>query len=288
MKIKIFLKVLFIKIFEKYPEWISDINHSKLLYFIIFGHFPNMNSPKTMNEYICSTKISDEKLEYSKYTDKYEVRKYVKSVIGEQYLNDILGIYYSFDEINFNKLPDSFALKATHGSGYNIIVSDKNKLDINYAKKKFDIWLKENFYYKDREKNYKNIVPRIMCDKFIRPLDGELEEYKLFCFKGKVGFIQHNKEIGDKRYSNIFSPTWDILPIKYGYKGFKNDKKPKNGGELIDIAEKLSKPFNFVRVDLYNVDGKIIFSELTFHSGGGLIPFKPRDYDRLFGKLLGL
>lgn len=288
MKIRIFLKVLFMKIFEKYPEWINDANHSRWLYFIMFGHFPRLDNPKTMNEYICSTKISDEKLEYSKYTDKYEVRKYVKSIVGEKYLNEVLGIYHSFDEINFNELPNSFALKATHGSGYNIIVSDKNRLNKNYAKKKFDVWLKENFYYKDREKNYKNIKPRIMCDKFIQPLDGELEEYKLFCFKGKVGFIQHNKEINFKRYSNIFSSTWDMLPVKYGYSGFKNDKKPINGDELISVAEKLSKEFEFVRVDLYNIDGKIIFSELTFHSGGGLIPFEPKNYDRLFGRLLGL
>ena len=276
------------KIFEKYPEWISDINHSRWLYFIMFGHLPRLDNPKTMNEYICSTKISDEKLEYSKYTDKYEVRKYVKNIVGEKYLNEVLGIYHSFDEINFNELPNSFVLKATHGSGYNIIVSDKKKFDKNYTKKKFNMWLKENFYYKDREKNYKNIMPRIMCDQFLQPLDGELEEYKLFCFKGKVGFIQHNKEIESKRYSNIFSPTWDLLPVKYGYKGFKNDKKPLNGDELIDIAEKLAKPFEFVRVDLYNVDGKIIFSELTFHSGGGLIPFHPKEYDRKFGELLDL
>lgn len=274
------------KIFEKHPKWINDTNHSKLLYFIMFGHVPNIDNPKTMNEYICSTKINDEKLEYSKYTDKYEVREYVKSIVGEKYLNEVLGIYSSFDDINFDELPNSFALKATHGSSYNIIVSDKNKLDIDNAKRKFDKWLKENFYYKDREKNYKNIVPRIMCDKFLQPLDGELEEYKLFCFKGKVGFIQHNKEIGFKRYSNIFSPNWEVLPVKYGYDGFKNDKKPVNGDELIDVAEKLSKPFKFVRVDLYNVDGKIIFSELTFHSGGGLIPFNPKEYDRIFGELL--
>lgn len=127
-----------------------------------------------------------------------------------------------------------------------------------------------------------------MCDEFLRPENGELEEYKLFCFKGKVGFIQHNKQINGKRYDNIFDSAWELLPVKYGYDGFENDAKPINGDELIYVAEKLADPFEFVRVDLYNVDGKIIFSELTFHSGGGLIPFRPREYDRKFGKMLGL
>ena len=152
----------------------------------------------------------------------------------------------------------------------------------------FTVFLKENFYYKDREKNYKLIRPRIMCDAFLAPADGQLEEYKLFCFKGKVGFIQHNKQIDGARYDNIFDPNWNILPVKYGYNGFEGDAVPHNGAELIQIAEKLAAPFDFVRVDLYNVDGRIVFSELTFHSGGGLIPFYPAEYDRKFGELLGL
>ena len=286
MKIRVALKVLATKFYCKFPRLISDKAHSKLLYFIMFGKKPDLDNPKTMNEYICSSKISDEKLAYDKYTDKYEVRKYVESVVGKEYLNEVLGIYDSFDEIDFDTLPNSFAMKATHGSSYNIVVKDKSTLDKKEAKAKFDKWLKENFYYKDREKNYFNIKPRIMCDAFLNPKDGQLEEYKLFCFNGKVGFIQHNKQIDGKRYDNIFDPQWNILPVKYGYNGFEGDHAPQNGQELIDVAEKLAAPFKLVRVDLYNVDGRIVFSELTFHSGGGLIPFKPAEYDRKFGDLL--
>ena len=276
------------RFFEAFPQLISDEVHSRLLFRVMFGYTPDLAQPKTMNEYICATKISDEKIAYWKFTDKYEVRSYVRDVIGAQYLNEVIGIYESFDEIDFDRLPDAFALKATHGSSYNIIVPDKSKLDRAAAKKKFDRWLKDNFYYKDREKNYKNIKPRIMCDAFLRPLDGQLEEYKLFCFKGKLGFIQHNKQIDGKRYDNIFDADWNILPVKYGYDGFPGDSKPQNGDELVAVAEKLAVPFELVRVDLYNVDGRIVFSELTFHSGGGLIPFEPREYDRIFGKMLGL
>lgn len=288
MKFKILIKVLLIKFFEVFPKLITDEAHSKMLFRIMFGYTPDLEHPKTMNEYICATKVSNEKLKYDVYTDKYEVRKYVREKIGEKYLNEVIGIYNSFDEIDFEQLPNAFAMKATHGSSYNIIVPDKSKLDKAAAKKKFDRWLKENFYYKDREKNYKNIKPRIMCDAFLRPLDEQLEEYKLFCFKGKVGFIQHNKQIDGKRYDNIFDENWNILPVKYGYDGFAGDRKPENGDELIAVAEKLAVPFELVRVDLYNVDERIIFSELTFHSGGGLIPFEPKVYDEKFGKMLGL
>ena len=288
MKVRILIKVLCMRFFEKFPYLISDEKHAKLLFRIMFGYKLDIKNPKTMNEYICATKISNEKLDYWRYTDKYEVRKYVADTVGEQYLNDVVGIYNSFDEIDFEKLPDAFAMKATHGSSYNVIVPDKSDLDISVAKRKFNKWLRENFYYKDREKNYKNITPRIMCDVFLRPKDGQLEEYKLFCFKGKVGFIQHNKQIEGRRYDNIFDPNWQLMPLKYGYDGFPDDKKPENAAELIAVAEKLAVPFPFVRVDLYNVDDRIVFSELTFHSGGGLIPFQPREFDREFGRLLGL
>ena len=288
MKFRILLKVIVTEFFVRFPNLISDEKHSKLLFKIIFGYTPDFKQPKTMNEYICATKIDDLKLDYDKYTDKYMVRDYVKKVVGDQYLNEVLGVYTSFDDINFDELPLSFVLKATHGSSYNIIVKDKETFDKIAAKRKFDKWLKENFYLKDREKNYKNINPRIMCDVYLKPTDEELEEYKIFCFKGKVGFIQHNKNLNGERHSNIFDANWKLLPVRYGYSSFTGDSMPDNGEELITIAEKLAQPFDFVRVDLYNVDGRIIFSELTFHSGGGLIPFIPKAYDREFGKMLGL
>ena len=288
MKIRILIKVLCMRFFEKFPHIISDEKHAKLLFFIMFGYHLEISTPKTMNEYICATKIRDEKLDLWRYTDKYEVRQYVADTVGERYLNEVVGIYDSFEAIDFNTLPSAFAMKATHGSSYNVIVPDKSKLDIEATGKKFRKWLKENFYYKDREKNYKMIQPRIMCDAFLSPKDGQLEEYKLFCFQGKVGFIQHNKQIDGARYDNIFDRNWTLLPVKYGYDGFSGDTMPANAAELVEVAEKLAAPFPFVRVDLYNVDGRIVFSELTFHSGGGLIPFEPKEYDREFGKLLGL
>lgn len=116
MKFKILIKVFLIKFFMVFPQLISDEEHSKLLFRVMFGYTPDLEHPKTMNEYICSTKVSDEKLRYDKYTDKYEVRDYVRKTIGDQYLNEVIGVYNRFNEIDFDQLPDAFAMKATHGS----------------------------------------------------------------------------------------------------------------------------------------------------------------------------
>ena len=285
-KLRILLKVFFIDFYTYFPKLISDKNHSRLLYWCMFGKLPKLENPTTFNEYLCAEKIKDYKLDYWKYADKYQAREYVSKVIGDKYLNEVIGIYNSFDEIDFEKMPEKFVMKGTHGSSYNIIVTNKEKLDKNIARKKFNKWLKENFYLKDREKNYKNIKPRIMVDKFLSPEDGIIEEFKLFCFKGKVRMISYNKGEGHSRRTKLFDENWNKLDVVYGYSGFDVKKLPDNKNEFIELAEKLAEPFEFVRVDLYNIDGKIYFSELTFHPGGGLVPFNPSEFDKtLYGFL---
>ena len=252
------------------------------LFKAVMNHELPLENPQTFNEHIIAKKLEDKKYGYDVYTDKYLVHEYVKACVGEDVLNEVLGVYDSFDEIDFSKLPESFALKATHASGFNVIVKDKSKLDIEDAKKKFDKWLKINFYYKDREKNYKNIKPRILCDKFIE-FDECLVEYKLYCFNGKVKLICQNIDKDGKRHTNVMNENFEKIPVKFGYDTLDfavTDKKR----ELIEIAEKLAEPFDFVRVDLYENGGKILFSELTFHSGGGLVPFEPKEYDVTFGE----
>ncbi len=281
-KIKMLLKVLVIKFSQRFPKAISDESYSRLLYFIVFGKRIDLKNPKTFNEHIITKKLEDKKYGYDKYTDKYSVREYVKECIGEEILNEVYGVYDSFDDIDFDKLPDSFALKATHASGFNIIVPDKGKLDIENAKKKFDKWLKINFYYKDREKNYKNIKPRILCDKYIK-FGESLVEYKLYCFNGKAKLICQNVDRGERRYTNVFHENFAPIPVRFGYDHIDHPITSEKE-RLIWVAEKLASPFDFVRVDLYENDGKILFSELTFHSGGGLVPFEPKEYDIKFGK----
>lgn len=279
-KLRMMIKVLFMKLCRKFPGLFDDEKYSKVLYYIVFGKHVDIHHPKTFNEHIIARKLEDKKYEYARYTDKYAVREYVKQCVGENVLNPVYGVYDSFNQIDFEKLPSSFALKATHASGYNIIVPDKSKLNIPKAKKKFDRWLKDNFYYKDREKNYKNIVPKILCDKYIH-FNAYLVEYKIYCFNGKAKLICQNIKHEGKRYTNVFDSNFNSIPVKFGYDVLEykiTDKK----AELIDIAERLAAIFEFVRVDLYENDGEILFSELTFHSGGGLVPFEPTEYDERF------
>ncbi len=281
-KIKMLFKVLVIKLSNRFPSLLSDEAYSKLLYFIVFGKRIDLNHPKTFNEHIIVKKLEDKKYGYARYTDKYAVREYVKEAVGEEILNEVYGVYDRFDDVPLAELPDSFVLKATHASGFNIIVPDKSRLDIAEAKRKFDKWLSINFYYKDREKNYKNIPPRILCDKYLTFGDC-LVEYKLYCFNGRVKLIAQEIDKDGRRFTNVLDERFEPIPVRFGYDPLDcplTDKK----AELIAIAEKLAAPFEFVRVDLYENEGRILFSELTFHSGGGLVPFKPAEYDVTFGE----
>ena len=281
-KCKMLLKKVIVWFSNRVPWLITDENYSKLLYFVVFGRHIDLQRPLTFNEHIIVKKLENIKYSYAKFTDKYEVREYVKKCVGEKYLNPMYGIYDNFDEIDFSILPEKFALKATHASGFNIIITDKNNLDISKARKKFRKWLKTNFYYKDREKNYFNIKPRILCDKYIQ-FDNELVEYKLYCFNAKVRFICQNIDKNGRRYTNVLDENFNTIPVRFGYDNLKYPITEKSQ-ELVCIAEKLASPFGFVRVDLYENKGEILFSELTFHSGGGLVPFDPEYFDYEFGK----
>lgn len=284
-KVRLGLKVMFQKAFGHRTELVDDKKFNEILFWIMFGRKANFESPSTFSEYVCARKLRDDAYEFSPYTDKYEARKYVEATVGAEYLNECYGVYNSFDEIDFDSIPDRFALRGTHGSGYNIIVTDKNSFDKIDAAKKFKKWLSKNYYYKCRERNYKNIMPRISCDKYLecQKYDG-LPELKVFCFGGKAKFICYNLCKDGKTLTNMYDSNWNYLDIQKGYGHFDDKTVPSNAEEIIRIAEKLADPFEFVRVDLYNVDDKIIFSELTFFTGGGFVPFNPPKYDEEFAK----
>jgi hypothetical protein len=284
-KIRIALKLLVYRLLSKKTRLIKDERYNKLLFWITFGRRANFDKPTTFNEYVCARKVRRDEEYLSVYTDKYAVREYVRKTIGDAYLNEAYGVYTSYDDIDFDALPERFAMKCTHGSGMNVIVTDKSKLDHAATRKKMKKWLGENFYYKAREKNYKPIQPRIMCDAYLSAKDGGgLPEMKVFCFGGKAKFISFNLFQGDKPYTNYYDADWNRLELRVGYENFPQDALPDNRDEVLRVAETLAAPFDFVRVDLYNIDGRILFSELTFHSGGGFTPFTPASYDREFAK----
>ncbi|MCB2208724.1 MAG: hypothetical protein KQH67_10570 [Bacteroidetes bacterium] len=269
----------------------SDKAYIRIRYLFVFRRFPNLKKPKTFNEKINWLKLNYNNVELTKFADKYEVRSYIKNQIGGQYLNTIYGIYNSAEEIDWNLFPQNFVLKATHGSGWIIICKDKSRFDTEQAKTEMNKWLSQNYYDLWGEKVYKNIQPRIICEKFLegRPEEG-IVDYKFYCFNGIPRFLhvdvnRHN----DQHYINFYDLKWNKLPIRKGYpNSAKSDRKPESLDVMIDIATKLSRNLPFVRVDLYEEKGSVIFGELTFYPQNGLSSFYPKKYEREFGTFISL
>jgi hypothetical protein len=270
---------------------LTDRQFIAIEYLIMTKKWLNLNQPRTFTEKIQWIKVYGHLEKFTQYVDKIAVRKFVKKTIGDSHFVPLLGTWEKFSDIDFDKLPSRFVLKATHGSAYVFVCQDKSSLDLKALEKKVNKWLSENFYYKTREKQYKDIKPRIIAEKYLEDENGELIDYKIFCYDGQPRFIEvvwgrftDNK--GDV-YKDL---NWKTLDI--GYVGFPYSKRklfrPKNLEALLEIARKLSKPFTFVRVDLYSVKNKIYFGEITFTPGNGMERFDPPESDYQLGEFVDL
>lgn len=250
----------------------------------------DLENPQSLNEKIQWLKLYDNSPLKTQLSDKYLVREWIKENIGEEYLIPLLGVYDNFDEIDFDKFPNKFVLKANHGCAWNIIVSDKTKFDKKKAKKKFDKWMKRNYALKAGfEMQYQDIPPKIVAEEFIQDKNGELNDYKILCFNGEPKFIWIDQGRFGNRTENIYDTEWNLQPFLLTYENSKEDvPAPKNLETMISFARKLSKDFALVRVDFYNLDGKIYFGEMTFTSASGVDVFKPADYDLKLGEMLEL
>ncbi len=282
MKLRSALIKFYSDLFGAHPKLVSDRTFIRTLYRLSFGKNPDIETPKTFNEQICRIKLSDHSLSYSDYTDKYAVRSYVSKTLGEEYLTPMLGVYERFSDIPFDSFPQRFALKATHASGYNVIVKDKATFSPKTAEKSFSKWLKKNYYLVGREKNYKNIKPRILAEEFL-DFPQPLTEYKLFCFGGKVRMIAVHRFSEHRHTVTAYTPDWERLDIRLGYLPETAIDRPETLDTLLSCAEKLSAPFDFVRVDLYANGNDVRFSELTFTPGGGLVHIDPPSFDETMG-----
>lgn len=248
--------------------------------------FLNLANPRSFNEklnYLKSLPLNDE---HTMLADKVLVRDHIIKKIGEKYLVPILGVYVHPEEIDFDKLPDSFILKTNHGSGWNLICKDKKAFDKKRAIKLFRRWLSFNAYYLSREKQYKNIKPLILCEQL---LEYEIYDYKFFCFRGEPEFVQ----VDIDRFSNhkraFFNLKWEKLTFSIRYAISEKDiPKPLQLEEMVKIASALSKDLVFSRIDLYVHNDQVFFGEITLIPGGGNEPFLPMEYDFKIGKLITL
>lgn len=273
---------------------LKDEDYINMRYETTFNKKLNLEDPQTFNEKLQWLKLYDRNPKYTKLVDKYEVKKYVANIIGEEHIIPTLGIYNSFEEIDFQKLPNQFVMKCTHDSGSIIICKDKSKFNMEKAKNKINKALKYNYYYAGREWPYKNVKPRIIIESFMDDgVNSQLVDYKLQCFWGKVDNIlvcvDRDKETGVKYH--YFDTNWKYL--KYcPYPGINekniNISKPKQLDKMIKIAERLSAGIPEVRIDLYIIHGKIYFGEYTFFTNGGFDTTITSDADIILGEKLKL
>ena len=266
---------------------IPDDVYVKIVFRLKMGYKLNLKNPKTFNEKLQWLKLYDRKPIYTDYVDKYKVRNIVENLIGNKYLIPLLGVWNSFEEIDFNKLPNQFVLKCNHDSGGLVICKEKSNFDIKAAKKKINSSLKTNYYYHSREWHYKNVKPLIIAEKYIEDYSGALIDYKFFCFNGKSDFVMICVDrFTDKKKFYFFDENWKRL--KFTKSDFEDSEqihipKPKNLNKMFEIASVLSNDMKFARIDLYECDEKIYFGEITIIPDSGFDNTFNKDTDLFLG-----
>ncbi len=252
------------------------------------GRTVDLNNPKRFSEKLQWYKINAKNPLMEKCADKYAVREYIEDCGYPELLNELYGVYSKAKDIDFDTLPDSFVMKAAHGSGWNIIVKDKNTLNRKQALMKLDSWLHQDTSWSGREWVYKNMPRRIVVEKYLEDETGELRDYKFYCFNGEPRFMQ--LEVGrntEHNTRNFYDMNWELMP--FGKELPHNPdlivEKPALFEEMKKIAKDLCKPFQYVRVDLYQAQNKVYFGELTFFPAGGAPDFVPDKYDEIVGEM---
>lgn len=274
-------------------KYLDDKTFLKLYYRIFTGGRLNLENPRTFNDKLQWMKLYNQRSEYTVMVDKYLAKEYVAKKIGEQYIIPLLGVWDSPEEINFDELPNQFVLKCNHNSGMGMyICKDKSTLDIDKVKKGLKRGLNENFFLHGREWAYKNVPKKIIAEEYMTDESGyELKDYKIFCFNGVPKLIEVDFDrftTGHKR--NLYTTSWEFMNAEIKFKNVPNKKinKPECLDKMLELARKLSEGIPHVRVDLYVINQKIYFGELTFYHESGLADFRPKSLGITLGDYIKL
>ena len=266
---------------------LPDKLYLSILYKTKFGKKLDWQNPKTFNEKLQWLKVYDRRPEYTIYVDKYKVREYISKTIGEEYLIPLLGVWGNPDEIDFDKLPNQFVLKCNHDSAGLCICKNKSTFNIETAKQKLRNSLRRDYSIESREWPYKNVPRKIIAEKYMEDFEQkELRDYKFFCFDGnlKAMFIAtdrfNNKE---ETKFDFFDMDFNHLNLKHGHPNANiPPQKPKNFELMKELAKKLSNGIPQIRIDFYEINGKVFFGEMTLFHHTGLVPFVPYKWDYIF------
>jgi hypothetical protein len=261
------------------------------------GYNLNLENPKTLNEKINWLKLNFSHKNETIFADKFAIRDFVKKSFGDEYLIPLVYETRKPSSIKPEIFPDyPVIVKANHDSGSYRIIRDKNSVDWSKLQTDCRFWLTRNYYWVEREKQYKNIVPRIIIEKLLITKDGKIPfDFKLNCINGKVEFIYVSVDREGDNKRNIYDRNWN--PLNFTWAGKNKDVSKLRGPEIpppvnldrmIEIAEKIASEFYYVRIDFYDVDGKIYFGEITQHHGGGFDCIRPFEWDLKFGEMLNL
>lgn len=268
---------------ERYAEFLKN------LYGNFMGRKLNLDNPKTFTEKINWLKLYDSTPLKARLADKYAVRDYVADKIGAAKLKPLLGVWDNFDEINFDELPNQFALKCNHGSSMNILVKDKNSFDRQEAREKINAWLAADYSADFLELHYSLIKRKIIAEQYINEVEFGLYDYKIHCFNGEPKIIQvlQTQNLRGLRnsaaYQAFYDPAWQNLGAMFEDAPiFPNPiSKPLCLADMLNYAKILCEPFVYARADFYEISGKIFFAEMTFYSDAGFLPYrKTWNYER--------
>lgn len=275
-------------------RFLPDKMYLKLYFYLALGRRLDFNDPQTLNEKLQWMKFNDRSPLHTLVSDKYAVREYIKQTIGEKYLVPLIDKWNAVEDIDFEKLPQQYVLKCNHDSGGLVICRDKRQLDQKQAIKKLKKSLSRKFYFVGREWQYKNIKPMVICEELLLDHEGNTPaDYKISCFNGKADSVMvcTGRFTSEGVKFHFFDRQWNFLPYNKGDEKLPVDfslPRPDNLEEMFEIAEKLSKPFYYARIDLYNIDGKVYFSEITLCPNSGFDSDITYETDKLFGEKLNI
>lgn len=291
------MREFFLKIFKGlgsrgYLKFLSSKTYIKVLWYLRYGKKIDFDNPKTFNEKTQWLKLYDYKDDYDSLVDKIAVKSYIADVIGSEYIIKTLWEGTDPNCIPYDELPDKFVIKCTHGSHCSVVCKDKANLNKVKTCKKLKKWLKQNWFWYGREPVYKKLKPAIIVEEYLEDCKyKELVDYKFYCFNGIPKIV----DVCTQRYSKegmcetYMDTDWNYLGfVTVGNGCIPDFEKPKNFDLMMDIAKKLSKNYRFLRVDLYEVNGRVYFGELTFYSACGFENLSPKEWDLKIGDMLNL
>lgn len=283
-------------------NYMSDRDYLTMQYKLRMHTELNLDDPQLFSEKLQWLKLNDHNPLYTQLVDKYRVREYIAEKAGEEYLIPLLGVWDDPDEIDFDALPEQFVLKCNHNSGTGMcICRDKSRLDYDAVRKNLRKGLRENFYLRCREWPYKDVPRKIIAERFLASSSDVcstkgLDDYRFYCFHGEPRMI-YTYQAGTLEFGNkpgiascdIFDVNWEHLPVRQKSPNAPTAPlPPAKLSEMLEISRRLSQGLPFLRVDFYEIDGKLYIGELTLYPGGGFAPFYPAEWDQKIGEWLML